>query len=256
MKQLYFIYFFWALEAFSAQAATILSPNTDSGNSLNTGPFLLPESSFSMRYQQVFAASDFLPLRNSGGGFITQIAFRLDSSSPGFIGTIIPDIQVNISSTLKAPDGLSGVFSENVGANDTVVFQRGSLAVAGIQSGTIGYFINFQTPFFYDAAPGHNLLLDVKNYQGGYNMLPLQSFSFMDAQDVSGDGVSRVYSYSVNSATAEAVDTIGLVTQFTYTPVPEPSAAALFIFGLARVLICSRVLGKKTLSKRKEWLCQ
>jgi hypothetical protein len=200
-----------------------------------------------MRYQQVFSASDFLPLQNSGGGYITQIAFRMDSASPLFAGYSFPDLQVNMSTTSKTPDGLSSVFSQNVGADNTIVFQRGSLAVPGMQSGTIGYFINFQTPFFYDAAPGHNLILDVRNYQAGY--VSFAGLSFFDAENTVGDSVSSVWSLSVNGTMADAVDTIGLVTQFTYTPVPEPSAILLTICGLG-------VLGLVSIVKRGRWNLQ
>jgi hypothetical protein len=42
----------------------------------------------------------------------------------------------------------------------------------------------------------------------------------LDAWEISGDAVSRVYAYDVNATTGIA-DTLGLTTYFVVTPVPE-----------------------------------
>ena len=160
----------------------------------------------------------------------------------------LPDIQINLSTTTRQPDDLSPLFLSNLGADDTVVFARGSLslssAVIGPYQGPKDFdvLINLQNPFIYDPAKG-NLLLDVRNFQGG-NL----GFS-LDAEATDGDGVSRVLTNgaipggvdSPVGTTANTLSTLGLVTRFTVTPaaavVPdEPSTFALLVMGMLALL--------------------
>ena len=78
--------------------------------------------------------------------------------------------------------------------------------------------INFTTPFYYDPAKG-NLLLDVRNSQGGTEVPPLDQE--LDGTSAAGDSVSRVYNYGdVNATTAgqtggvDEKDSYGLITKF------------------------------------------
>jgi hypothetical protein len=212
----------------AAQAVTVVSPssleNVD-GNAYNSYPFDISNPSApltSQRYQQVYAATDFGAL--SQPQLITRISFRPDATLGSAFASTLPDIQINFSTTNKAPDGLSSTFANNVGADDTVVYNRGSLTLASAFSGATGgskdfdINIDLTTPFLYNPAIG-NLLLDVRNFAGGTTTL-------FDAQLTSGDTISHGYSSnfgSVNSAIANGVDSGGLVTQFTFapaTPVP------------------------------------
>lgn len=229
----------------SSHAATVVVPNslaTVEGNSNNAFPFNITAFGImSMRYQQVFAASQFSSI--GGPVLITQILFRPDAQASAFSSTL-PDIQINLSTTAAAPDALSASFASNVGADDTVVYNRGPLALSSASTGPVGgpktfdIVINLTTPFLYDPALG-NLLLDVRNFAGG-------TTDQFDAQQTSGDPVSRVYAISGGAtATSGSPDTTGLVAAFTVTPsvsaVPEPSSVLLFstvlgttIFGFRR----------------------
>lgn len=213
-----------------AAAQTVVVPNnlaTVEGNANNIFPFQTPgPTPPSMRYQQVFAASQFAAL--SGPVLITEIAVRPDASFGNTLTVMINSIQINLSTTAAAPDGLSLTFANNIGADDTMVFS-GSLSLTSAFTGPpagpkdFDYIILLQTPFLYDPSAG-NLLLDVRNLSGA-----LARTAF-DAQFATGDPVSRVFSnpflsppQDVTSPTGFA-DTLGLVVRFTAIPAVIPVA--------------------------------
>src|SRR5262249_54418855 len=144
----------------------LVVPNEWSTAQGDAGNLLPLFSAQPIRYQQVFDASQFSRL-NPGGGLINRIAFRGHGPGVPFTGTAA-QLQVNLSTTNKTPDGLSSTFADNVGADDAQVFS-GPLSAAITFTGNPTNFevvINFTTPFFYNPAKG-NLLLDVRNSQGG-----------------------------------------------------------------------------------------
>lgn len=195
----------------------------------DTGNLFPLFSSKPIRYQQVYNASQF----GAGAQTITSIAFRAHSPGIPFSGTV-QQLQVNLSTTRRKPDALSSTFSQNVGANDTQVF-NGPLQVAVNNSSTPGavntfdVVITFTTPFVYNPPKG-NLLVDIRNLQGGTETPPLDQE--LDATSATGDAVSRVFNYGDASATAAGKtgsanenDSLGLVTLFgsTASPAPSPS---------------------------------
>jgi hypothetical protein len=221
----------------------IVSPGTATsveGNSANSYPFSI--GSFGMRYQQVYGASDFSAL--SGPGLITQILFRPDATFGAAFTSIAPNVQIDLSTTSAAPDGLSTTFADNVGANDTVVF-AGALTLSSAFVGPAGgpkdfdITISLLTPFLYDPAAG-NLLLDVRNFAGA-------TTTFFDAEFASGTS-SRVSNLleGVGAATGNA-DSNALVTEFHFSPVPEPSSWLLLgtCLAFAGRLCVPRSAGKR-----------
>jgi len=204
---------------------TVVVPNGNAmveGNSNNGYPFDLGGTGLlSQRYQQVYAASQF-----GGGGLITQIIFRPDAFAGQAFTSTLPDIQIDLSTTSAGDDGLSTTYANNVGADDTVVFTRGSLTLSSAFTGPpdgpkdFDIIITLTTPFLYNPALG-NLLLDVRNYGGG-------STTFFDAAFTTGDGSSRLFNSDVNSGTG-STDTEALVTGFVI--VPEPGTAMLLAGG-------------------------
>jgi hypothetical protein len=196
----------------------LIAPNdwsTAFGDAGNLFPLF---SSKPIRYQQVFDASQFSHL-NPGGGLINRLAFRGHGPGVPFTGTV-PQLQVNLSTTSKSPDGLSSTFADNIGADDRQVFS-GPLQTAVTFNGDPSNFevvVNFTTPFFYNPSKG-NLLLDIRNTQGGVQVPP--GDQEVDGTSASGDSVSRVYNYGdVTAATAgqtggvDEKDTYGLITKF------------------------------------------
>jgi len=189
----------------------------------------------SQRYQQAYEASDFASV--PGPVLITQIAFRPDAFLGRAFSVLLPDIQINLSTITLGADGLSLVFANNLGPNDTIVFARGPLSLSSNFSGPVGGPMDFDvvitltTPFFYDPAAG-NLLMDVRNFGGG-------TTTVLDAESIgppTADSIGRVHTTAdspggVNSPNAGHGDSAGLVTQFTYSQVPEPGSACLFLVG-------------------------
>ena len=215
-----------AINPAHAIVPTVVVPNsarTTEGNTNNGYPFDLGQTGLtSQRYQQLYAASQF-----GSGGLITQIIFRPDATSGQAFTSTLSDIQIDLSTTSAADDGLSTTFANNVGANDTVVFARGPLTLSSAFTGPpngpkdFDIIITLTTPFLYNPAMG-NLLLDVRNFGGG-------STCSFDAVFTPADGVSRVFSLTGVNATTGSTDTLGLVTGFNI--VPEPGTAMLLAGG-------------------------
>jgi hypothetical protein len=217
-----------------ARADGIVVPNTLAtveGNDNNFGPFF----NNSVRYQQVFSASQFPS--STGPLMITQIAFRPDGSvtDPSLI-IRFDSVQIDLSTTSRTPSTLSTLFASNVGADDTTVFNSFVFVAApvtgppgGPKDFTVAFTLN---PFIYDPSAG-DLLLDVRAIESGggisapFDAESNNSFTaHLDAPDI-----------SAASGTSFAT---GLVTQFQFTPVPEPSTLVLGSLGILLVGVGAR----------------
>ncbi len=203
---------------------------TKEGDSSVLEPFTF--SSF--RFQQVFEASQF-EIPEGKLARIDSISFRLDGgNSAGVLLNAFGGGFVGLSTTLRNPDELSTVFSENIGS-DYLTLYEGAFSIGGsFQPGEApqpwGQTIPVRSrEFYYDPSQG-NLLLDV----GGFGRRIFRPGS-MDATDVRGDSVSWVWSADGNSLFGTA-GTKGLVTRFDITLVPEPSVWAILVAGIAVAL--------------------
>jgi hypothetical protein len=171
------------------------------------------------RTVQVYSASEF-NFSGAPSGRIDSVSFRLESGT-GAIGTTYL-FNIGLSTTTRSPDSLSPVFDEN-GGLDGITVRAGTLGVFAPNTGAsprpFELRIVFTTPFFYDPSRG-NLAVSIAAL-GSRDIL-------LDAQLASGDSVGRVYGPNALSGT---VDSLGLITQFEITPVPEPSAILLGLTG-------------------------
>lgn len=200
--------------------------------------FGCPESS--QRYQQVYSSADFLGF---GPVLITRFAFRPDGDQGEAFDATLPNVQISFSTTSKTWDGLSAVFADNIGTDEQVVFD-GPLTLSSADTGSgpraFDISIDLANPFLYDPSLG-NLLLDVRNFDG-------RPTTYFDAVWGGNQETSRVVTWSGDDGTldldvtspAGLVDKNALVTQFTFTPVPEPGTfslvgVALFCLGLSRL---------------------
>jgi hypothetical protein len=203
-------------------AANVVVPNyntTNEGSTAVTYPF----SQNSMRYQQVYLAAQF-PV----AGPISEIAFRPDGPLGTGAGTLSPllptglTVKVMLSTTSMAPGGLSTTFTDNLGSDNTVVydssvngpwqFSTSFAGPGGTQPSDYNAFdIRMRLPgtFYYDPAKG-NLLLDV-TITASASGLPA-----LDAEATQSGTVSRLYATSATATVATGSDSTGLATQFTF----------------------------------------
>ena len=222
----------------TAQADFIYAPGnaeTTEGGGNNTTPFSAGSSFYpsqTVRFQQVYNSSLF------GAGtpvLISAVSFRHDTAnSPSALNAVISQLKLSFGvSSIYSEDNLSLTFADNLGANPAVVYDSSytyNYAGSFAQPRPWSLKFNFTAPFFYNPASG-NLILDVQTLGVSSGNIPT-----FDAASVGGDGISRVRALDVNALTGVATS-IGLVTQFEVTPIPEPGVSALLALGVAGLLL-------------------
>jgi hypothetical protein len=216
----------------------VVSPSTQTnveGDTDNGFPFNLSNfaGDTSMRYQQVYAASQFSSVGSNME--ITGITFRPDATFGAAYSSTLSNIRIDLSTTSAPANALSTTFANNIGSDDKIVFS-GALSTSSSFTGpaagpkNFDIHINFTTPFVYNPANG-NLLLEVLNFAGG-------GTTQFDADQSSHDSLgSRLFAINDANATTGTQSSIVLITQFDFVPaappaaVPEPSTFALLALG-------------------------
>ena len=228
----------FAMLCYPVNAQSVVVPGANTTTEGNTGGNSFPFSiafypASSMRYQQVYGSGGFTGL---GPITINAIAFRPGSSGTAF-GPTTMNVQIDLSTTTAAVDGLNTTFATNQGADNMTVY-NGNLTLSSANAGPRPKFfdivINLQNPFTYNPLAG-NLLLDVRQFNR-------VSTTYFDAPTNPTDEISRLYQFNVNDPTG-IQDTDGLVTQFRYktstSGIPEPGSflllgLALPVYGLVK----------------------
>jgi len=219
----------------SAFSQAIVVPNA---NATVEGDALLASAPFnnSSRYQQIYGASQF----GSAPVFITQIAFRPDSAQPSAISQLITQFRIDLSTTSLTVANLSSTFANNLGANNTTVFNAPITLTSSNLAGPgntkqFDTIFTLTTPFLYNPALG-NLLMDLRNFGASGN-------TFYDGQIDASQLITRlVFADGSPSSTTGTVQGGGLVTEFITVAVPEPSTIALISLSGVGILV---VTGRK-----------
>ena len=202
-------------------AQVVVVPNaqaTNDGNARAT----TPTGAALVRAMRIFDASQFAAL--SGPSFLTQFAWRPDRIL-GQSGPHSVNLRIYASTTTRSVAGLSMTFADNLGADNTLVFNGTLNWATGNLPGpgnTRQFDIVFPctTPFLYDPAAG-NLLLDTQLSDNGQS----QSITI---DTVVGNPTAReiVNTTSSTAVTAEFVAPFVQVTQFTFEPPPRVTIRA------------------------------
>ena len=205
----------------ASAASLIVGLPGSTGNAFPFGGGFAMGGAVSTRYQQAYAAGDFSSI--SAPFLITSVDF-LDGT-----GKLAPSTYSLYFSTITAGiDTLSDVnFDSNRGADNTLF---ATLTLTGTAPPTLTFS---GTPFFYDPAHG-NLLMDIVVSPGGVDANSGFGASYLASSNAFGI-FSRYHNFG-NSTIGW-----GLVTQFDYQVVPEPSVTGL---------ICLAVLLGGTFARR------
>ena len=127
-------------------AATVVVPPGNEfteGDSNNGFPFRLSEA---FRYQQLYDAAAFGGQR----GVVEEIRFRVDEIDTSFLNVPI-DLEVKLSHTSVTPATRSTTFSDNIGADETLVLS-GSISLSGTGGAPNPFdvVLNIADVFFYN----------------------------------------------------------------------------------------------------------
>ena len=180
---------------------------------------------YSTEYQQVYTSSLF-----PGPYQITGLEFFNTQDNTGSVLNS-GSVAISLSTTPADWNTLSSTYSNNIGANNTLVFS-GTIGGPWSFPGTLTF--NFSTPFLYDPAAG-NLLMDVQTSLSGGNGV------FFDTNGLNNFGfngnnfMGRVYNY-FGGSTGNVDNGYGLETDFVGAPLPEPSSVELLLSVLSAAL--------------------
>ena len=195
-------------------SAVILPPNM----ATNDQAFGAGVLGGSLRIQEVYGAVYF----PTGALVITELRYRPDYAYGFAFTTTVANIEIRLSTCTNAPDQLSTEFSQNIGADETVVFS-GALNISSQFTGppagpkSFDIVIPLMTPFVYAPAWG-NLLVDIRNFSGS-GATPLSG------QASSTDSASRLFSSSLTADSGSAdsgADTLEIIYTPTNGPPPPP----------------------------------
>jgi hypothetical protein len=214
------------LAALPAAADIIIGFPPDSGTG-NRYPF---GSAYSGEYQQVYSHTQF-----SGPITITNLEFYNTEYNSGATAMNSGNWMISLSTTSADWNTLSPTYANNIGANNTLVF-NGNLYQPWAFGNTLQIILS--TPFTYDPAANGNLLMDVfvsgASAPGGYIYFDTNGWN--DGGLYTNTFLGRVYgSGGVSSG-------YGLMTGFSTgaTGIPEPGLTGVLALALAGMGIAIR----------------
>jgi hypothetical protein len=190
-----------------AQPARLVVPSELTNRFGNLSTVYPLQYNDSMRYQQVYAASDF-----PGPIKIYELAFRVSPSGSDDIEGSLGYAIITLSTTLRGVDKLSTNFDSNTGRDKVVVFNGNMSGSVSPLRPEFEFVVALPTPFEYTPSMG-NLLMEVIRDSD-----PFAPGAELCAQNTTNDAVSRIYSFNSSAANASVADSGGLITRFGYVP--------------------------------------
>jgi subtilisin family serine protease len=194
----------------------------DAGNAwpFHLGAFGQP----SMRYQQIYSASEF-----AGGGLIDEIRFRRNAGSAPFANVLI-DARISLGYAATTVASASPVFAENIGEGFVTVFD-GQMTLSSSGFGSPNPFdivLDVAALFDYDPSKG-DLLLDIEMRNSPFSAFIDASGSFQQSS------TTRIYTFpgdvdaetGIVGVTPTAPQPYGLVTQFGFAADTDLHAVTL-----------------------------
>jgi hypothetical protein len=171
---------------------------------------------------------------------ITGIAFRAKGVGPSY-SAVVPRVEIRLSTSTYDPANMSLFYAVNKGADETTVYLHDNVALfapSGSSPNPFDLKFAFDRPFVYDPKQG-NLLMFFKTAQPS----PSVGTRLIDSHFVQGSEIGYVGNSGPFSD--NQVAPYSLVTQFTWTAIPEPSTWHLFGIGFFLTTLGTRVLRKK-----------
>ncbi len=226
-----------ALISPSVLADTVVVPAANASSEGGGGSSVLNDN---IRLQEIYSAS-ILP---DSPITITEMRFRPSALYGSAFTATISNINIRLSTTQVMPVSISSTFADNVGTNETVVFNGElplSSAFTNAPGGTKGFdiVIPFSVPFAYDSSQG-NLLIDIRNSSGS-------SVTYVDAAAAPNGTAGRVFAIGVEAPVGTGTDSGADVIQFVFTRLPtppvilsEPSDVTLLVGNTATFSVSAR----------------
>jgi hypothetical protein len=167
-----------------------------------------------VRIQMAYGARHF----TDAGMLITELRFRPDYQYGRAFVTTLAHIQIRLSTTSRDPEALSRTFADNVGEDETLVFD-GPLPISSAFTGSpmgpkeFDIVVPLTQPFVYGPGLG-SLLVEIRNFASS-------DASLLSGQSRSDDAASRVIG-AVNAASGNGDRGVDAL-QIAYVPTNGPA---------------------------------
>lgn len=169
-----------------------------------------------------------------GAGFLNAISIRPDEQAPVGTQASFDRLQIQVGTTTVDPANMSNTFADNRTGPLTLVYDgpwSGEVTnpdPAGPATRPFDYVFPFDDRFLYNPADG-NLIVEW-TIEGPTSTLPGNSLGSDAAFNYSGPQNYK-WTDDLGADSPVGAGEFAIVTQYSFTPVPEPNTAALVAVG-------------------------